>query len=65
LSCLRLRDAHPDDLVVRAFPDRPGYGRLTGDIASSSRAVNIDVWFVGETSIDTSSGVDDPATTDL
>lgn len=65
LSCLRLRDAHPDDLVVMAFPDRPRYRRLSRDIASSLRAVNVEVWFVGESSVDSSGDFGEPPRADL
>jgi len=51
-SCLRLRDAHPFDRVAMAFPDRPRYRKLGGEIAASLRRIKIEVWFVGEDDVE-------------
>ena len=47
-SALKLRQAHPHDRVVVAFPDFPRYRTLHVERAHPLRLLGIEVWFVAE-----------------
>jgi len=48
LSALRLRDRHPQDRVVIAFPDYARYRNLAAETAATLGAVGVEIWFVAE-----------------
>jgi hypothetical protein len=48
LKAVRLREAHPDDAVAMAFPDKPRYRTLLAETAQSVRTLRITVFFIAE-----------------
>lgn len=47
-SALKLREAHPDDRVAIALPDKPRYRRLQEERRGVLEQIGVEVWFVDE-----------------